>query len=166
LKKMNSDYVSKTDFNRLVKDVNSVKGLLSKNIKSGSSSKSSDLDKMKKAEIAKKARAFYDKKHYTKSIEYYKYLIEANYRPARAHYMIGEMMYYRKNYADAIAYFKKSASLYDKASYMPVLMLHTAVSMSKTGDNKNAKAFYQAIISKYPDTKYAKDSEKYLNLMK
>ena len=96
---------------------------------------------MKKGDISTKAKSFYDKKYYTKSIEYYSYLIEKNYKPAHAHYMIGEMMFRRKNYADAISYFKKSASLYSKASYMDLLMLHTAISMDRTNDKKNAKTF-------------------------
>ena len=87
--------------------------------------------------------------HLTHAQQQYLYLIEKKYKPARSHYMIGEMNYYRKNYSEAIAYFKKSASLYAKASYMPTLMLHTAVSMEKTGDKKNAKSFYKGIISKY-----------------
>ena len=51
--------------------------------------------------------------------------------------MIGQMKFKRKNYADAISFYKKSAALYSKASYMPELMLNTAISMDKTGDKKN-----------------------------
>ena len=80
--------------------------------------------------------------------------------------MIAEMKYYRKNYADAIAYFKKSASLYSKASYMPTLMLHTAVAMEKTGDLKNAKYFYEGIIAKFPDSDHAKTAKSKLSNMK
>jgi TolA-binding protein len=69
--------------------------------------------------------------------------------------MIGEMNYDRKNFAEAIAYFKKSAALYSKAEYMPTLILHTAISMELTGDYKNAKVFYNAVLSKYPDSKEA-----------
>ena len=80
--------------------------------------------------------------------------------------MVGEINYYRKNYADAIAYFKKSATLYSKASYMPVLMLHTAISMDETGDINNAKTFYNAVITKYPDSKSAGLASSKLSLIK
>ncbi len=167
---INATYVTKDEYNALVKNVNDFKDLVAKELKKLTSSKSSvsssSLKNMPLGDVATKARRYYDKKLYTKAIEYYKYLIEKNYKPARAHYMIGEMNYYRKNYADAIAYFKKSASLYSKASYMPVLMLHTARAMEKTGDKANAKAFYKGIVSKFPDTKYAKQAQKYLDLMK
>ena len=166
LNTINSTYITKDEFNVLVNDVNTFKELVAKELKKLSTPKKSSLNDMSMAEITKKARAFYDKKYYTKSIEYYTYLVEKNYKPARAHYMIGEMQYYRKNYGEAIAYFKKSAKLYPKASYMPILMLHTAISMEKTGDTKNAKSFYNGIILKYPESKYAVDAIKHLETLK
>lgn len=161
---INANYVSKEEYNALVKDVNAFKSEVSKALKSVGSSKSradsSPFKGMSKAQVAKKAREYYDKEYYTKAIAHYEYLIEKNYKPARAHYMIGEMWYYRKSYTKAISYFKESARIYDKASYMPTLLLHSAVSMEKTGDKENARAFYNALIAKYPDTKMAADAQK------
>jgi len=77
--------------------------------------------------------------------------------------LIGEMYYKRKDYAKAISYFKKSSKLYAKASYMPRLMLHTAIAMQKTGDKKHAKAFFNAIMQKYPNSKEAREAKKYLD---
>jgi len=152
---INLAFVSKNEFNTLISDFNRFKELVTKELKKDSPPKKSKLDNMSNAEVAKLAKVNYDKKYYTKSIEYYNHLIKKNYKPARSHYMIGEIKYYRKHYADAIAYFKKSASLYSKASYMPTLMLHTAISMEKTGDKKNTKTFYKGVISKYPSSKEA-----------
>jgi len=163
---INTTYVSKEEFNSLVNDVNRFKDLIAKELKAKSTSNKSSLDSMSKADIATKAKAFYNKKYYTDAIKHYNYLIEKNYKPAYAHYMIGEMMFRRKNYADAISYFKKSASLYSKASYMPSLMLNTAISMDRTGDKNNAKAFYNGVIAKYPKSKSAKEARKYLGLIK
>jgi len=166
---INSSYITKKEFTKLVDDVNRFKGLMAKELKGSSTSSSiskvSKLDKMESAQVAKDAKKFFDKKYYTKAIEYYTHLIEKNYKPARAHYMIGEMKFKRKNYAEAISYFKKSASLYSKASYMPSLMYHTAVSMDETGDIKNAKAFYNGLINKYPDSKFTKDARVKLSLI-
>ena len=166
LDNLNKNYVSKDDFNTLVGDFNKFKELVAKELKKSSAPKKSKIDKMSNAEIAKLAKQNYDKKYYTKSIEHYTYLIEKNYKPAFAHYMVGEMKYRRKNYSEAIAYFKKSASLYSKASYMPYLMLHTAVSMEKTGDKKNAKSFYKGIVTKYPNSDPAKTAKSKLSKMK
>lgn len=162
---INTTYVTKNEYNALVVDINNFKELVVKELKGGSSL-SSDLKGMKSSDISQEAFAHYKKKDYDKAIEYYKVLIEKNYKPAKAHYMIGESYYFTKRYADAIAYFKKSASLYSKASYMPYLMLHTAVSMDKTGDDKNARSFYNVVIQKYPDTRYSKSAKKYLDAMK
>ena len=161
---INTNYVSKDEYNALVKDVNDFKQLVSKELKSiASTSKGSALDNMSSADVATKAKALYDKKQYTEAIEYYEHLIKKKYKPARANYMIGEMFYYRKDYGKAIAYFKESARLYDKASYMPILMLHTAVAMEKTGDRSNAETFLNAIIAKYPESKYAVDAQERLD---
>ncbi|EDZ61533.1 protein containing Tetratricopeptide repeat [Sulfurimonas gotlandica GD1] len=163
---VNTAYVSKDEFNTLVSDFNVFKELVSKELKEGSTPKKSKIDSMSNAEVAKLAQQSYDKKYYTESIEYYTHLIKKNYKPAGSHYKLGEIYYYRKNYAEAIAYFKKSASLYSKASYMPTLMLHTAVSMEKTGDEKNAKSFYNGVVVKYPNSTEAKTAKSNLSKMK
>ena len=159
---INANYVTKQEFNTLVNSVNEFKALVSKELKSKVKSKESSLSSMTNGEVADKAKALYDKQYYTKAIEYYTYLISKNYKPAASHFMVGQMKFQRKNYSDAISYYKKSASLYSKASYMPELLLNTAISMDKTNDKKNAKVFYNAILSKYPDSKEAKSAQKYL----
>jgi TolA-binding protein len=164
LDSINTHYVSKDEFNALVNDVNNFKALVAKELdgKSKSSSKANSTS-LESSDVYNQAKIDFDKKNYTKAIESYEYLIKQNYKPAYAHYMIGEMNYMRKNYSAAISYFKKSSSLYSKASYMPSLMLHSAISMDKTGDSAHANAFYEAILSKYPDSTEAKYARKNLN---
>lgn len=165
---INKNYVSKDEFNSLVNSVNSFKDLVAKELKSSVPTKSSSSKYRSKsnAQIAKDARAMYDKKNYSEALDMYSYLIENNYKPARAHYMIGEIKYYKREYSDAIAYFKKSAKLYSKANYMPILMYHTAFSMKYTGDKENSKAFFRALIKKYPDSKYVSEAKKQIELIK
>lgn len=158
---INTTYVTKEEFNSFVNNVNKVK-----DPKSSTKQKKSQNSDMSDSDIETKAKELYDKKLYGESLEYYKQLIEKNYKPANAHYMVGEIEYYRKNYADAVAYFKKSATLHSKASYMPTLMLHTAVSMEKSGDKANAKVFYDAIITQYPNSTHAETAKKKLSTMK
>ena len=162
---INKDYVTKKEFNSLVNDVNNFKALIAKELKSSPKTKNptkSKLDSMSSAEIAKQAQVYFDKKWYTNAIENYNFLIKKNYKPAYAHYMLGEMNYRRKNYSDAMTYFKKSASLYSEASYMPTLMLHSAMSMHKTGDKKNAQTFFKAVVAKYPQSSEAEEAKKYI----
>ena len=166
---ISKEYVSKKEFNTLVNDVNKFKSLMVKELKSKAKSSSknksnskSKFSSMSSKEIYDKADKFYKKKYYTNAIENYEYLIKKNYKPAYAYFMIGEMNFKRKNYANAISHFKKSSALYSKASYMPKLMLHTALSMKRTGDNKHAQAFFEAIIVKYPNSVESDEASSYI----
>lgn len=160
---INAKYVSKDEFNLLVADVNNFKSLIAKELKSSNNKPTkSKLESLSSKELYDQADKYFKKKYYTNAIENFELLIKRNYKPAYAHYMIGEMNYKRKNYANAISYYKKSSSLYSKASYMPTLMLHTAVSMSKTGDKQHAAAFFEAVVAKYPNSVEAKEAREYL----
>lgn len=166
---INKNYITKNEFNSLVNDVNKFKDLIAKELKTPVKAKSTQSTQNKElstAEIDTKAKDFYDKKLYKESITLYKELVEKNYKPAYSHYMVGEIEYYSNNYSEAIAYFKKSATLYDKATYMPTLLLHTAISMEKSGDKKNAEIFYGAVKSQYPESKQADIAKKKLSSIK
>lgn len=165
IESMNSSFVTRNELSAVVNDFNKFKSLIGKELTTNSST-SSKLDKMKNADIDSEAVKYFERKKYDKALQYYTHLIKNSYRPAHSHYKIGEIEYRRKDYADAISYFKKSASLYSKASYMPELMLHTAISMHRTRDYKNAKKFYNAIISKYPNSVESKEAFKRLSSMK
>lgn len=185
--KINKSYVTKDEFNILVDEVNKFKEPTSKESKNKASikkndvtdstekadkinkadkSEKTDLDKMSTEIIDTKAKEYFDNKNYDKSIEYYSYLIDKSYKPAVAHYMIGEINFKRKKYSDAVAYYKKSTSLFPKASYMPTLLLHTGISMDNSGDKKNANAFYEGLIAKFPDSKEAEEAKKHLKSTK
>lgn len=164
--KINSTFVSKEEFNILIKDINEFKDLVAKELRGEDKPKKNQLENISNSDIYKKAKELYDKKLYSQSLEQYEYLISKNYKPATIHYMIGEINYNKKSYSEALFYFKKSATLDDSAQYMSVLMLHTAISMWELGDKKNAKIFYNAIVSKYPDSDSAKIAQKKLNSIK
>lgn len=159
---LQKEYVSKEELLKVVNDFNTFKKLVAKELKALAKGSDDALSKLSKAEILKRAERAYAKKHYTQAIEYYKYLLAHNYKPARSSYKLGEIYYYRKDYATALAYYKESAKRYSKASWMPTLMLHTALSMKYTGDKKNANLFFKALIKKYPSSKAAKIAKKYI----
>jgi len=116
----------------------------------------------KKAMINEAIRLF-KKDYFTKAIPIFEELISVNYMPATSNYYLGEIWYYRKKYDDAIRHFKTSAMLHDKASYMPKLLLHSAISFEKTKDFSNAANFYSSLIDIYPDSKEAKTATKNLS---
>jgi len=77
------------------------------------------------------------------------------YKIAASNYYLGEISYYTKQYEDAIFYFKKSAGINDKTSYIDTLLLHTAISLGYQGKSAQAKAFYENIIANYNGKKTA-----------
>ena len=117
-------------------------------------------DKIKFMADAKKD---YDAKIYNSAIPKFEKLIEINYKPAENNYYLGDMLFKRKKYDQAIVHFKKSAMLNDKASYMPTLLLNSAISFENTKDKENAKNFYSTLIELYPNSQEAKTAKTNLN---
>jgi TolA-binding protein len=117
-------------------------------------------DKVKLSDDAKKD---FDAKNYSSATPKYEKLVEVNYKPAEGNFYLGEMWYMRKKYDLAISHFKKSAVLYDKAAYMPTLLLHSAISFQNTKDKDNAKSFYSTLIDLYPSSSEAGIAKKNLS---
>jgi len=107
------------------------------------------------ADIYRQGVQLFGKRSYQAAKERFEQTVSANYKPAASAYYLGEIAYYTHNYEDAVAYFKQSSALYDKASYMDVLYLHTAISLDKSGKKDQAQTFYQYVIDNYPNNKSA-----------
>jgi len=163
---INKNYVSKEEYNSLVKDMNDMKSLLGSKVKASAKSSGDSLDSMGTVKVYSKAEAYYKSKDYDNAKVYYDYLISKNYKAAYSNYMAGEVSYKTKNYSDAISYYKESGTRNETATYMPTLMLHTAVAMQKTKDNDTAKKFLGALITNYPKSSEAKDAKKILSSLK
>ena len=118
------------------------------------------LDIKSNATLYREGVRLFQKNKYDEAEKRFSLTNKKGYKPAASNYYLGEIAYYTKNYNDAIFYFKKSAELYDQASYIDTLLLHTAISLEKTGDKTQAKAFYQTIIDGYPEKKSAKIAKK------
>ena len=156
--KVNKNYVTRAEFNKLLKMLDK-QPKSSKSKKKSNNSNSFDKSKSNK-QLIKEVRVLFKKDYFTKALPMLDYLIEKNYKPAECNYYMGEIHYYRKKYKDALHYFKTSMMLYDKASYLPKLLLHSAISFDKTGDSENAENFYTTLIDIYPDTPEAKEASK------
>jgi len=88
----------------------------------------------------------------------FQHLIEKHYKPARANFYLGEIEYKQENYNNAIIFYKKSSAISTKGDYFPKLLYHTAISLDKIGEPKNANGFYQALKTNYPNSPEAKAS--------
>ena len=154
---INNSYISKDEFNKEIKNLYSY---INGKLKKGSlASKSGRY-------LYTKAKEYYRKKDYTKSKEYFLWSIKKHYRPATSSFYIGEICYYKKDYSCAIKYYKKSASLYSKSSFMPTLMLHSAISLEKLNQKREAKLFYENLIKRFPKSKAAKIAKANLKKLK
>ncbi|WP_457595093.1 tetratricopeptide repeat protein [Hydrogenimonas sp.] len=154
---INEKYVDKERFNRLESAFLEFKEAYE------SFMKKADLSTKPNAEIFKEAKKLFRKKAYGDAKRYFAYLIKNHYKPATSNYYLGEIAYREGRYKDAIAYYKRSASLYDKSSFMPTLLLHTAISLQRIGDKKQAREFYESLIGLYPESKAAAVAKKSLD---
>jgi len=152
--KINGDYVSKAELQKALK---------SKGTYVPSGKKKTEDKKPKESLEGKSTKKLYSegvrlfvKKRYDEAKKRFVITDTKGHKPAASNYYLGEIAYYTKKYEDAIFYFKKSAGLYDQASYIDTLLLHTAISLEKSGEKAQAKAFYENIIANYPGKKSAK----------
>ncbi len=154
LNTINKDYVSRKDFQKLFDMIDK------KEAKKAKNAKPKGVPNKSKAKLMEDVRVWFKKDYFTKAIPVIEYLISQNYRPAENNYYMGEIKYYRKHYKDALHYFKTSMMLYDKASWLPKLLLHSAISFEQLGDNENAQSFYSTIVDVYPNSNEAKEASK------
>lgn len=89
--------------------------------------------------------------------------VKNNYKPAASSFYLGQIAYRQKKYDEAVRYYKQSAGLYDRADYMPELLLNLARSLDKAGDKKNSTIFLKSLMESYPDSKEAGEARKILN---
>jgi TolA-binding protein len=177
------NYVTKKEFNKLVKFINKQvdeakkeklaiqkrreaekrkAALQRKKALQKEKAKKKLTKKKSKKELLADAKHYFKKDYFKKAKPIFEFLVESNYRPAESSFYLGEILFYKKDYKGAIGYYKKSMMLYDKAKYIPRLLLHSAISFEKTSDKTNAVNFYGTLIDIYPKTKEAQDAKKRL----
>lgn len=152
---VNASYVSKEEFS-----------LLMKQLKISVPLKTEVSSKVDIGTLEKKAKELFDQQKYAEAQTYYEALIQKKVKVSESNFWIGESYFQRKEYKKAIAYYKESASLNDKAAHMPTLLLHTGNAMEKNGDVVSAKAFYKATVSKYSGSGAANEAQDRLSKLK
>lgn len=113
----------------------------------------------KKSEIFKEAKKMYRDKQYEDSLLRFSWLLEQGYQKAESNFFLGQIAFVRKNYEEAIYYYKESAVANDKASYMPTLMLQTVKSFQALKDEESAIKFIDSLLALYPKSKEAKEAK-------
>jgi len=153
---INNTYVSRDELKK------ALAGSRVQQLESSTSSMSSSSPTIQgnSADTYREGVQLFAKRSYNASREYFLQSLSESYKPASSNYYLGEIAYYTRNYKDAVAYYKQSASLYDQASYMAVLYLHTAISLDKNGEKGQAQGFFQYVIDNYPNTKASSIAKK------
>ena len=154
---INVNYVSKKELQSLLKQHRVKKKTTPKK------SKKTTFKGKDNATLYSEGVRHFGKKRYEEAQKRFTVTDKESYKPAASNFYLGEIAYYTKKYEDAIFHFKKSAGLYDQASYIDTLLFHTAVSLEKTGDKEQAKMFYDNIIDNYPTKKTATIAKQRLN---
>ena len=152
---INSNYVTKEQFTALIKQ-----------LKVTVSDTAVSSVKMSNTALEKEANKLFSQKKYGDAQRYFEQLVQKKHKVNESLYMIGETHFERKNYKEAVSKYKESASRSEKSLFMPTLLLHSGISMEKTGETATAKAFYQATISKYSGSGAAKEAEERLSKLK
>ncbi|MDP2851631.1 MAG: tetratricopeptide repeat protein [Sulfuricurvum sp.] len=152
---INSNYVTKEQFAALIKQLKvNVPDMAVSSIK------------MSNSALEKEANKLFSQKKYADAQKYFEQLVQKKHKVNESLFMIGETHFERKNYKEAVSNYKESASRSEKSLFMPTLLLHSGISMEKTGDSATAKAFYQATISKYSGSGAAKEAQERLSKLK
>ncbi|NOX15072.1 MAG: tetratricopeptide repeat protein [Epsilonproteobacteria bacterium] len=158
---INTNYISKQQFDELTQKQQDFQNKIEKRFtKLESARKESILSSKSGSQLLKEANKYFKKRSYENAKIRFQRLVKINYKPATSNYMLGEIAYRLKLYKNAIQYYKKSISLYDKASFTPILLYHTGISLSKLNKNSEARNFFTALKTNYPNSKEAKALKK------
>lgn len=130
------------------------------------SNSNKDLDSLSKKKILNDGIKFIRQKNYKDSSRYLNYLISKKYQVAKSTYYLGELEYAKKDYKNAIFYYKKSVTISQKGSYMPILMWHTAWSFKYLKDETNYKEFLSSLASLYPNSEQGQKAKEILTKLK
>ena len=114
------------------------------------------IKKKKSSELIKRADEFMKIESFDKASIIYNELLSRKYKPARSNYNLGEIAFFTRRYKTALTYYKKSVKLYAKASYMPQLLLHSAMASQSLKLDDDAKKFLSSILKNFGKSKEAK----------
>ena len=133
------------------------------------------LDRLKKVqtkdlspkEAFYKAKKLFFSNRLNKAEKLFLYSFQNSYLPATSTYYLGEIAYKEGNYKKALAFYKKSITIYPKkASFTSRLLYHTGISFLKLGQKNSAKLTFQKLINDFPNSKYANLAKKELEKIK
>ena len=100
-------------------------------------------------------------KEYSKSLMAFSSFVEKypdSFLTDNAYYWLGESYYQQSEYTLAISEYLKTIKRFQEGSKAPYAMLKIAMSYKKLGEKKDSDAYFNGLISKYPNSRAAKDA--------
>jgi len=114
-----------------------------------------------------KAKKYYIDGKLNEAKKYFIYALSKNYMPATSSFYLGEIAYKKKDYKEALAYYKNSVKLYPKKTgFGAELLYHTGKSFLYLNNKKAAKLSFEKLIADYPKSKLASFVKKDLAKLK
>jgi len=157
---------------RLKESINEIVKIQNQNFQYLTNSIQNILNQIKQINISpkeafKKAKIFYFNGKIDEAQKLFLISLNGKYLPATSSFYLGEIEYKKKNYKQALAFYKKSINLYSKkTSFTAKLLFHTGVSFEKLGMKKNAKLTFKKLINDFSNSKYGNLAKKELEKLK
>jgi TolA-binding protein len=161
-----------TKYDKLKESINEIVKIQNENFKYLTASIQNILTQLKQQKLSpkeafKKAKKLYFSGKLDEAKNLFLISLNNRYLPATSSFYLGEIAYKQKNYKEALAYYKKSISLYPKkTSFTAKLLYHTGISFEKLGMKKNAKLTFKKLVNDFKNSKYAKLAKKELEKLK
>lgn len=106
------------------------------------------------------AISLFNSKNYDAAAKIFEELANSRHKPAQCNFYLGQIAYAKKDYNNAIYYYKTSSDLYNaqgvKAPNMPLILLNTANSLKAINELDKANNFYAALKKQFPNSSEAK----------
>lgn len=106
------------------------------------------------------AISLFNNKNYEAAEAIFEELVNSKHKPAQCNFYLGQIAYAKKDYKNAIYYYKTSSDLYNsqgvKAPNMPLILLNTANSLKAINEVEKANNFYAALKKQFPNSSEAK----------
>jgi len=173
INKINTEYVSKAQFEELVAFINkNSQEQVATPIAVSKKPETIVVEPIEKIKVEKKddknlfdeGLKLFKSNQISKAMPIFEQLVTSKYKPAESNFYFAETKFIKKEYKEAIQSYKQSMIANDQAEYIPKLLLHSAISFEGLKQKENATNFYKTIIDVYPNSPEAKEAAKKLKL--
>ncbi|MCI0500596.1 MAG: hypothetical protein L0Y61_02470 [Epsilonproteobacteria bacterium] len=179
INKINTEYVSKSQFEELVAFINKnspeqaithvvvpkkQENLVLESTEKQKVNKNDKKQNIDNKDLFDEGLKLFKSNQTLKAMPIFEQLVTSKYKPAESNFYLAETKFIKKEYKEAIQSYKQSMIANDQAEYIPKLLLHSALSFENLEQKENATNFYKTIIDVYPNSKEAKEAIKKLKL--